>query len=564
MGTILVEQPWLSSIYQMVLDSLNVDSLRHGKRTLRDHLIGTASILSAWNESVDTIALGLFHSIYSTPFYRQEAASAESRPLLSELLGEELESNIFAFSMLSMDDVVRGLASSKGSTILCHPETASKRQAGVHPTDIFLPRSQAEDFLLVHIANLLEQDQASGGLPGIHLSKCGDAARLLEDRAPYLKEHVVGDLGLHQEMHLRDLYEEALSYIPRDRTRAAELLNVAIGLAPFLPELRAAIAVITEDHETRNVLAIESSARFARRGVTWDKRLTLDAWIRVAEGRSSFIENIRTPPADADANPLPYRFYQYLSRISHEGPGKLNSGWYPGLTSIPIHDSQSIPLSRKLEDKFKVIQNEVQALSDDEFHSEAEQIKRSGRWEVLILFEAGKKNVENCRRLPELTAILEESGDARTSAGLIYLSRLRPHTQVSAHRGGTNSRLRLHLGIRIPEGDCGMRVDNKTLSWEAGKTIVFDDFYEHEVWNNTDQERLILLVDIWHPELTDQERICLDAISKQISSQAVSRSRYWEANRKQKMREERERSQQAIASDPHEQLILEKLPSLVI
>ena len=28
--------------------------------------------------------------------------------------------------------------------------------------------------------------------------------------------------------------------------------------------------------------------------------------------------------------------------------------------------------------------------------------------------------------------------------------------------------------------------------------MVFDDSYEHEVWNKTEEERVLLLVDFWH------------------------------------------------------------------
>jgi aspartate beta-hydroxylase len=53
---------------------------------------------------------------------------------------------------------------------------------------------------------------------------------------------------------------------------------------------------------------------------------------------------------------------------------------------------------------------------------------------------------------------------------------------------------------------CGMRVGDQVRSWEEGKCIVFDDAYEHEVWNLTDSERVLILLDFWHPELVDEER----------------------------------------------------------
>ena len=42
--------------------------------------------------------------------------------------------------------------------------------------------------------------------------------------------------------------------------------------------------------------------------------------------------------------------------------------------------------------------------------------------------------------------------------------------------------------------------------WEEGKCMIFDDAYEHETWNHTKEERVVLLFDLWHPELVEDER----------------------------------------------------------
>ncbi len=447
-----------------------------------------------------------------------------------------------------MDDLQTGMREAAGATLRFVP-APSPRRASLPAAEVFLPRFQAEDFLLVHIANLLEQDRAPGGGPGVHLSRCASAAKLIQTRAPYLLQHVSGDLGLHDELHLRDLYEECLASLAGDEQIARERLASAQRIAPFLPELAAIAAALASDPTQRARLAAEAAGMFAKRGVLWDKRLTWEEWIGVAEGRLPLHRKLSAVPESSAITPLPYRFYQYLWRISQGGAGQMNTGWYPGLTSSPIHDPTTIPLSRALEANFDTIKGEIRAVSDEHFHSEAEPIGRTGRWEVLMLFETGKKQIKNCERMPFLTELLESSSDVRTSAGLIYLSRLKPHTTIAPHRGGTNSRLRLHLGIDIPEGDCGMRVKDRVLSWQVGKALVFDDFYEHEVWNNTDDERLVLLIDIWHPELTEPERVCLDAISKQVSSQAASRARYWNTNNRQRKREADQRAQQPARNE---------------
>ncbi|KAG8513909.1 Aspartyl/asparaginyl beta-hydroxylase, partial [Galemys pyrenaicus] len=49
-------------------------------------------------------------------------------------------------------------------------------------------------------------------------------------------------------------------------------------------------------------------------------------------------------------------------------------------------------------------------------------------------------------------------------------------------------------------------------TWEEGKVLIFDDSFEHEVWQEATSFRLIFIVDVWHPELTPQQRHSLPAI----------------------------------------------------
>lgn len=49
-------------------------------------------------------------------------------------------------------------------------------------------------------------------------------------------------------------------------------------------------------------------------------------------------------------------------------------------------------------------------------------------------------------------------------------------------------------------------------SWKEGDFIIFDDSFEHEVWHNGTSTRLVLIVDVWHPELTEEEKRTMAAI----------------------------------------------------
>ena len=84
-----------------------------------------------------------------------------------------------------------------------------------------------------------------------------------------------------------------------------------------------------------------------------------------------------------------------------------------------------------------------------------------------------------------------------------FFSTMAPHTSINAHYGACNLKLRCHFPLFVPE-EAFLRVASDPRPWEAGKMIIFDDTYEHEASNLSDnEERVILLIDIWHPDLKE-------------------------------------------------------------
>jgi Flp pilus assembly protein TadD len=91
-------------------------------------------------------------------------------------------------------------------------------------------------------------------------------------------------------------------------------------------------------------------------------------------------------------------------------------------------------------------------------------------------------------------------------SGSAYFSRMGARSHLRAHCGPTNTRLRVHVGLSVPAG-ARMRVGNETRAWVERRAFVFDDSFEHEVWNDSDEDRLVFIVDGWHPALaTDAQR----------------------------------------------------------
>jgi aspartate beta-hydroxylase len=78
---------------------------------------------------------------------------------------------------------------------------------------------------------------------------------------------------------------------------------------------------------------------------------------------------------------------------------------------------------------------------------------------------------------------------------------MKPGTRVRPHTGPSNERIRVHLGLEVPEGCCGIRVGTIEKSWREGELLIFDDSFEHEVWHRGEKRRLVLIVDFLHPDL---------------------------------------------------------------
>jgi aspartyl/asparaginyl beta-hydroxylase (cupin superfamily) len=225
---------------------------------------------------------------------------------------------------------------------------------------------------------------------------------------------------------------------------------------------------------------------------------------------------------------LPPRFAQYVAGLS-EDLDEPRMMMYPGLSSSPWYDARLFPLARDLERMAWQITKEFASLDRARFQSESEGIKREGDWDVMLLVERGRRNRELCDACPITMRIIESHRTVLGLAGLAYFSRLAPHTRVAPHRGPTNMRLRCHLGIKIPAG-CGIVVGGSAGQWETGKCLVFDDSQLHHVWNDSDSERIVLIVDLWHPDLTDREVELLEGLHTYADAHARNLAKYWEKN----------------------------------
>jgi aspartyl/asparaginyl beta-hydroxylase (cupin superfamily) len=158
----------------------------------------------------------------------------------------------------------------------------------------------------------------------------------------------------------------------------------------------------------------------------------------------------------------------------------------------------------------------------DQPQNQFAELNQSPRWSAFHLLKDGKPVAGNSERCPVTMATLagtpQPDQPGRTPVAMFSL--LQPKTHIPPHVGVSNARLVVHLPLIVPP-DCGFRVGNDTCGWEPGKAFVFDDTIEHEAWNNSDQLRVVLIFDTWHPHLTDAERKLVTAMSQGVQAFAA-------------------------------------------
>lgn len=135
------------------------------------------------------------------------------------------------------------------------------------------------------------------------------------------------------------------------------------------------------------------------------------------------------------------------------------------------------------------------------------ELDHSERWSAYFLWRHGKRIDAHCERCPQTAAALSmiPLADHAGRAPTAFFSLLHPKTRIPPHTGVTNARTIVHLGLIVPQG-CGFRVGGEVREWVEGQAFAFDDTIEHEAWNDSDQLRVVLILDVWNPHITPPER----------------------------------------------------------
>ena len=217
------------------------------------------------------------------------------------------------------------------------------------------------------------------------------------------------------------------------------------------------------------------------------------------------------------------------------------SYYFPELAQIQFFDDRSLfPWMDALEGRTAEIREELLAVmreegtfapyveADPNRPADAGSMAGNPEWSAFYLWRFGEPvaaNAARCPRTMEAIAGVPLAHVPNRSPSVMF-SLLKPGAHIPPHTGLVNTRLICHLPLVVP-GECVFRVGNETRPWVEGRAWAFDDTIEHEAWNRTAGTRVILLFEVWRPELTPEERELVAAMFAAIDAYSGEKPR-WE------------------------------------
>jgi len=161
---------------------------------------------------------------------------------------------------------------------------------------------------------------------------------------------------------------------------------------------------------------------------------------------------------------------------------------------VPLLENNWQEIRAELDDLLK---NPEKIPSFHQISPDQKRISKGDNWKTFGFYVYGNRVDENCAICPKTAELISAIPHMRTA----MFSILQPHYHIVPHKGPTRAVVRAHLGLIVPKEKekLWIRVDDQKLHWEEGKVVLFDDSYEHEVRNDTDELRAVLFLDIDRP-----------------------------------------------------------------
>ena len=229
---------------------------------------------------------------------------------------------------------------------------------------------------------------------------------------------------------------------------------------------------------------------------------------------------------DPDAQNRFERFASNSARRTRPFHSEPTHFHYPGLREREFHPRDEFPWLAAWEGAASTIAAEFERMvanesaelvpyvqyADQAPLSQWRALNNSRDWTAVHLIQRGRTIEANARSCPitmEALSLIPQPWIPGCGANAMF-SLLAPRTMIPPHSGVANFRLVAHLPLIIPSG-CWFRVGAETREWQKGEAFIFDDTIEHEAANPSDQPRVVMIIDCWHPDLDPAERTAIAA-----------------------------------------------------
>ena len=194
--------------------------------------------------------------------------------------------------------------------------------------------------------------------------------------------------------------------------------------------------------------------------------------------------------------------------------------YFPALPQIQFYANEQFPWLASVEAATDAMRAELLEVMQDPTafspyvtghanrpRSDQQGMLNNPAWSAFYLWKNGEPVAGNAERCPRTLEALRDVPLAMVPnrSPSILFSLLKPGAHIPPHNGLVNTRLICHLPLVVP-GPSRFRVGNETRNWAEGRAWLFDDTIEHEAWNDSDRTRVILLFDVWRPELSAEEQ----------------------------------------------------------
>ncbi|ELU10550.1 hypothetical protein CAPTEDRAFT_44878, partial [Capitella teleta] len=215
-----------------------------------------------------------------------------------------------------------------------------------------------------------------------------------------------------------------------------------------------------------------------------------------------------------------------LALDDHVSPRKYtmqnpNVFYLPGISAKPWWNESEVLFNEDLDllrRNFNDIKREFQEALKVQSSEECSRYwsqndTESGKWNIFCFYNQGSKMRDNCLLCPKTCKLIEQLPHFMQNCifGNALFSVLHPGTSIEEHYGPSNLRIRCHLGLDVPPR-CALTVAKESKTWTEGQCLLFDDSFLHCAENKSDEERAVLMLDLWHPYLSQPERSALEHI----------------------------------------------------